>query len=60
MSELARRGRTAEDRGCSASGRSPHLGAHAMTDLQAVAIWLAVILLLSLATIPVCARWRKR
>ena len=31
-----------------------------MTDLLAVAIWLAVILLLSLATIPVCARWRKR
>jgi hypothetical protein len=31
-----------------------------MTDLPAVAIWLAVILLLSLATIPVCAQWRKR
>jgi hypothetical protein len=31
-----------------------------MTDVQILAIWLAVILLLSLATIPVCARWRRR
>lgn len=31
-----------------------------MTDLPAVAIWLGVVLLLSLATLPVFAQWRKR
>lgn len=31
-----------------------------MTDLPAVAIWMAVVLLLWLATLPVVATWRRR
>ena len=31
-----------------------------MTDLELLAIWYCVALLLWLATLPVFARWRKR
>lgn len=31
-----------------------------MTEIPAVAIWLGVVLLLSIAVIPVFAQWRRR